>query len=63
MYLNTKKEPDVPHLLLLLVTCSLSCLGTVDRFGLGAVDEVQQLINVAVVDGSSHRQLRVLTLR
>lgn len=45
------------HLLLLFVSCSLGSLGTVDRFRLRAVNEVQQLINVSVIDGTSHCQL------
>lgn len=59
---NWEKE-KLRHLLLLFVSCPLGGLGTVDRFGLRAVDEVQQLVYIPVVDGTGGRQLRVLTLR
>lgn len=51
------------HLLLLFVSRPFSSLGAVDGFGLRAVDEVQQLVDVSVVNDAGRRQLRVLTLR
>lgn len=41
----------------------LGRLGTVDGFGLRAVDEVEQLVHVPVVDGARHGRVRVLPLR
>lgn len=43
----------LPYLLLLFVSSPFGSLGTVNRFGLRTVYEVQQLVHVPVVNGAS----------
>lgn len=45
------------------MTGPFSSLGAVDGFGLRTIYEVQQLVYVPIVDGTSHHGVRVLALR
>lgn len=58
-----KDKVNTQYFFLLLVPGSLGCLGTVDGLGLAAVDEVEQLVHVSMVNGTGHGRVRVLARR